>query len=75
MMKTTFTAFIIRIRFDESGYGLSGGSSVHGVLQQVGSSQLQHFDTIDRLIDLLHTAIVGLELENPDSSTAANSTG
>ena len=69
-MKSRFVAFIVRIRLGNSDLDLPGSPGVHGVLQQAGSSQVQPFDTFERLVGLLHTAILEKEPENLDPASA-----
>ena len=64
-MKSRYVAFVIRIRFDEPGHGLPGSYGVHGTLQQAGYTQTLSFDTFDRLVDLLRTAIAEVQPEKP----------
>ena len=59
-MKTRFVAFIVRIRLNDSEPG------PHGALQQAGDALTQPFDTFDRLVELLRSAIAALEYDKPD---------
>ena len=56
-MKSRYVAFIVRIRFDEAVHRMPGSLGVQGSLHQAGSSQMHPFDSFDRLVELLRSAI------------------
>jgi hypothetical protein len=65
-MKTRYVAFIVRIRLDETATGIPGNPGVQGSLHQAGSSQMHPFDSFDRLVELLHSAIDETDQVNQD---------
>jgi hypothetical protein len=53
-MTSRYVAFIVRLRFDDPGTASEQG--VHGSLQQVGSEQIQYFDSFAKALALLREA-------------------
>ncbi len=53
-MTSRYVAFIVRLRFDDPGTAREPG--MHGSLQQVGSEQIQYFDSFARALALLREA-------------------
>jgi hypothetical protein len=65
-MKSRYVAFIVRIRFDEAEQGLKESAGLQGSLHEAGSTQMHPFDSFDRLVELLRSAIAGDETGNLD---------
>ncbi len=53
-MTSRYVAFIVRLRFDDPGTARQPG--MHGSLQQVGSEQIQYFDSFAKALTLLREA-------------------